>query len=146
MTESDDPTVIRTVVVTASDLVAALEANHETANGDAVLRITPPFSASMRARLHVQRECAVGEPAPVCLRPQSLVDDACPEPPEPDDVEDRLRADSAVSYTIARHQERYRTALQQWRASVPDHVVEGVVLPATDRTVTVSILGTVSGA
>ena len=43
--ESDDPTVIRSLAVTADDVVAALEAN-ERRDAAAVLRVTPPFSGS----------------------------------------------------------------------------------------------------
>lgn len=145
MAESDDPTVIRTIAVTAGDLVAALESRHRSPESDPVLRITPPFSGRMRARLHVPQESAVGEPTPIALEGESLVDDSCPAPPEPDEIEDALRADQTVTYTIDRHRERYETALQEWRETVPDHAVDSAELPGSGQTVTVSILGTVSG-
>ena len=143
MTESDDPAVIETVVVSATDLVTALEAGYRTAEDDTVLRVTPPFSGRMRARLHVEHGPDVDEPAPVCLDASSLVADTCPEPPEPDDIEDELRADPVRTYSVERQRERYRAALRQWRSSVPDHVVEKAVLPATGMEITISILGTV---
>lgn len=143
MTESEDPAVVQTVVIAAADLVAALESSYRTGDEDAVLRMTPPFSGRMRARLHVQRGQDVGEPPPVCLRPTSLVEETCPAPPEPDEIEDTLRADPVATYTIERHRERYRAALDHWRASVPDHVVREVTSPATETEITVSILGTV---
>lgn len=143
MTESDDPAVIEHVVVTATELVTALESSHRTGGPDTVLRVTTPFSGRTRARLHVERGPDVSGPPPICLQAQSLVEDTCPALPEPDDVEDALRADPAATYSIDRHQERYRDALDEWRASVPDHVVETVRLPTTDRDVTISILGTV---
>lgn len=144
MSESGDPDVVHTVVVTATDLVTALETGHRNETRDVVLRMTAPFSGRMRARIHVRRGSASGDPAPICLEPEALVTDTCPAPPEPDDVEDALRADPSTTYSLDRHKERYRTALERWRAAVPDHVVDTVRLPATDREVTISILGTVS--
>lgn len=144
MTESDDPAVIQSVVVTAADLVAALEASHGAVGEDTVLRVTPPFSGRMRARLHVDRGLDAGEPGPICLQAESLVEDSCPAPPEADDVEDALRADPDATYTIDRHRERYRVALQRWRESVPDHAVEEVALQPTGQIITISLLGTVS--
>lgn len=52
--EPSDPTVIRSLAVTSGDVVAALELNR-TSDDHAALRVTPPFSARMRARLHVDR-------------------------------------------------------------------------------------------
>ena len=141
MTESDDPGVVHTVVVTATDLVTALESNQRTTGPDAVLRITPPFSGRMRARLHVAKEAPAD--GVVHLRAESLVEDACPAPPEPDDVEDAMRADPQVTYTVDRHRERYREVLRDWRTAVPTHVVDEIQLPATTEAITISILGTV---
>lgn len=143
MAESNDPTVVDAVAVTATDLVTALEATHRTGGADTVLRMTPPFSGRMRARLHVRQDSDAGDPAPVTLPAQSLVDEPCPAPPAPDDVEDALRADPAEAYTVDRHRERYEAALQEWRSSVPDHVRAETQLPGTDETVTISLLGTV---
>ena len=145
MTNSTDPGGIHTVVVTATDLVAALEASYRSPGRKTVLRMTPPFGGRMRARLHVQRESASGDRSSVLLTAESLVDDDCPVPPEPDDVEDALRADETITYSIESHRERYRVALQEWRSAVPGHVVDEVELPAVDRKITPSILGTVSG-
>lgn len=52
--EPSDPTVVRSLAVTTGDVVAALEVNR-TSDDHATLRVTPPFSARMRARLHVDR-------------------------------------------------------------------------------------------
>jgi hypothetical protein len=49
-----DPAVVRSIAVTSGDVVAALELTL-TSDDEATLRITPPFSARMRARLHVDR-------------------------------------------------------------------------------------------
>jgi hypothetical protein len=49
--DAPDPTVVHTVAVTVDDVVAAFEANRQT-GAETVLRVTPPFSGRMRARLH----------------------------------------------------------------------------------------------
>lgn len=144
MTDSTDPGVIETVVVTAADLVAALESGHRGADDVAVLRVTPPFSGRMRARLHVRQQPDAEDPASVILPAESFVEDDCPPPPEPDDVEDSLRADPEVTYTVDRHRERYRVALERWRADVPDYVRDTVQPTAVGEDVTISLLGTVT--
>ncbi|ESP87209.1 hypothetical protein [Candidatus Halobonum tyrrellensis] len=80
---SPDPTVVRTLAVTTDDVVAALEARDRNRR-EAVLRVTPPFSPRMRARLHV----AGGEGAyddegasPVHLHPRAFVPDEFPRFP-----------------------------------------------------------------
>jgi hypothetical protein len=50
--EKTDPSVIRSLAVTAEDLVAAVESRHQR-GVRVVLRVTPPFSGRMRARIHV---------------------------------------------------------------------------------------------
>src|SRR6056297_3579117 len=54
---SDEPSAIRSVAVTRADVVTALESNLRS-DGRTVLRVTPPFSGRMRARLH---EMGTGE-------------------------------------------------------------------------------------
>lgn len=127
-----DPTVVRSVAVTASDVVAALEARRRTGRR-AVLRVTPPFSGRMRARLHVEgREGDYGEPpAPIHVHPARLVagvsrypdPSGTAEPPGPTD--DR---DPAAS-------------VEDWRAAVRDAIVDEVTLPGTDHRVAVKVLG-----
>jgi len=143
MTRSNDPTVVDTVVVTAADLVTALEASRRTGNADTVLRMTPPFSGRMRARLHVRQGRETEDQAPVVLPAEAFVNDRCPAPPDPDGVEDAFRADPTETYSVERHRERYRVALQQWRSSVPEYVRTETQLPGTDETITISLLGTV---
>lgn len=124
-TDADtDPTTIRSVAVTTDDVVAALEAS--TRNGHrTVLRITPPFSGRMRARLH--RPTGDGETGAVHLDPTDLVVDPPPYP-APDDTADRLRA--AGEYTTDRHHEHHTAAVREWRAAVREVVADTVELPA----------------
>ncbi len=75
-----DPTTIEAIVVTADDVVAALEARHRNRR-DAVLRVTPPFAARMRARLHLAgAEGEYDEPEPIHIEPGDLVENVPPFP------------------------------------------------------------------
>ena len=116
---SSDPAVVETLAVTTDDVVTALEAR-DRGRRRAVLRVTPPFSARMRARLHV--EGAEGEydgerTEPIHLRPRAFLPDDFPRFPG-------RGADS-------------------WRSSVRDALEKRVELdtPAGPHAVRVSFLG-----
>ncbi|AQL43731.1 hypothetical protein BV210_13910 [Halorientalis sp. IM1011] len=143
MTGSSDPTVIRSIAVDAEDVVTALEAGRRSGR-DPVLRVTPPFSGRMRARIH--RGGATDyddEPAPIHVDPDDLVADAAPSYPTPAETEDALRDDASVEYTRERHRERHAAAVADWREAVADHVVDTVTLetPTGPHEVGVTVLG-----
>ncbi|MFT4949002.1 MAG: hypothetical protein ACI9CA_001133 [Natronomonas sp.] len=137
-----DPTAIEGVAVTASDLVAALETNRTTSR-TAVLRVTPPFSGRMRARLHVEGNEGYDEPRPVHVPPQALVTDDAPSYPTPAETEDTIRADPDTEYTVERHRARHETAVEEWRRRLLDAVRDRATVetPAGPVTVGVSLLG-----
>lgn len=148
----DDPTTVRSIAVTAADVVAAYEATHQT-DRVAVLRVAPPFSGRMRARLHVRDAGSEDEaadeaafdrdgPSPVDISPGDLLASA-PAYPHPDETENRLRADPDVEYTRERHRERHEAALAAWREAATDAIAETVVLetPAGPHEVDVTVLG-----
>lgn len=139
-----DPTRIRSLAVTAEDLLAALEANARRDAG-AVLRATPPFSGRMRARLHLAgAEGSYDEsPQPIHVPPERFLDDDAPAFPSVDATEDDLRTDPAAEYTPERHRERHERRVAEWRTTVRDHVREESTLetPAGEVTVAVSLLG-----
>ncbi|MFB6166087.1 MAG: hypothetical protein ABEJ31_13075 [Haloarculaceae archaeon] len=139
---SDDPAVLRSIAVTADDLVAALAARRRT-NRRTVLRVTPPFSGRMRARLHEATDEPTGYPAPIHVEPESLIADDAPAYPTPAETEDELRADPNAEYTPERHRERHEQAVAAWRERIPAHVVDAVVVetPAGRREVAVALLG-----
>ena len=148
--ESDDPRVIRSIAVTAEDLVTAYEAS-ERAGRDAVLRVTPPFSGRMRARLHaadvvgteaIDREGGDG-PAPVEIPPETLLAEDVPPYPDPDDTEDELRADPEIEYTRGHHRERHQHAVDQWRTEVRTCILETatVEMSAGPHEIDVVVLG-----
>jgi len=141
--ESDDPSVIRSIAVTAEDVVAAVEMNR-TSPKQTVLRLTPPFSGRMRARLHVdQGEPYSGEPQPIHVQPKTLLEDDAPAFPKPADTEDELRADPEVEYTVDRHRERHADAVDAWRAALTAAIHEEVELETKrgSQIVGVSLLG-----
>jgi hypothetical protein len=140
--ESSDPTVVRSIAVTVEDLVAAVEMNR-TSDKHAVLRVTPPFSGRMRARLHVEgSEEYDGEPTPLHVEPETLLDDP-PSYPRPAETEDELREDPAETYTVERHHDRHRAAVQEWRETIPNRISDRIRLatPDGDCDVSVTVLG-----
>lgn len=140
---SDDPADIRTIAVSAEDVVAAVAATRRSGD-DAVLRITPPFSGRMRARLHVEGSADYEEtPRPVHIPPDDLVADSAPPYPTPAETEDRLRTDSEETYSPERHHDYHAAAVAAWRESLTDHVVDTVAIatPGGQHEVEVTLLG-----
>ncbi|MFB6256832.1 MAG: hypothetical protein ABEH58_08950 [Haloplanus sp.] len=121
-----DPTAIRAIAVTVDDVVTALEATRRSGRRT-VLRITPPFSGRMRARLH--RPTGDVATDAVHVDPAALVSDPPPYP-DPDETADRLRA--AGEYTTDRHHEYHAAAVEGWRGAIRDAVVDTVALPTDD--------------
>lgn len=119
MVDRPDPTTVDSVAVTVDDVVTALEANRRT-DRRIVLRITPPFSARMRARLH-RPEGDDGDA--VHLDPERLVDDPPPYP-HPDETRD-----PDGPYAPERHHERHTAAVRAWREAVGAAVVDAVEVP-----------------
>ena len=140
--ESDDPTRIRTLAVTAEDLVAAFQARVQ---GDqpVVLRVTPPFSGRMRARLHVGAAEYEGAPSPLHVDPATLVDESAPAFPRPAETEDELRAEPTATYTVERHHDRHLEAIDSWRIRVREHVRERATIETSDgrHEIEISLLG-----
>lgn len=135
--------VVRSVAVTAEDVAVAVEANR-TPGPRTVIRITPPFSPLMRARLHVETEGEYGDgPRPIHVGPGTLLAADAPSYPTPAGTEDRLRADPAAEYTVERHRRRHVETMAAWRDSLADHLVDHVDLPASGDThrVAVRVLG-----
>jgi hypothetical protein len=140
--ESDDPTDVRVLAVTTDDVVTALEANERRDVG-AVLRITPPFSGRMRARLHREgSERDYDDPPPIHIPPDRFVD-SVPPFPSPDDTEDEIRSDSGTTYSPKRHRERHAGAAETWRSRVRESILESVSIPTPDgpHAVRVATLG-----
>ncbi|MEF8814438.1 MAG: hypothetical protein V5A55_11555 [Halovenus sp.] len=143
MGTSGDPTDVRSIAVTRQDLVAALEMSR-TSEQRAVLRLTPPFSGRMRARLHVEQEGDyTDEPEPIHVDPAQLLASDAQSYPRPSETEDDLRANPDRQYTVERHHEYHTAAVAEWREAVPEAVRERVSLPVPDgeHEVSVTLLG-----
>jgi hypothetical protein len=139
---SDDYRDIHSIAVHQEDIVTALEANRRGDSG-AVLRITPPFSGRMRARLHVEHTDEYDTtPAPVHIQPSRLVADP-PSYPTPDATEGHLRSDPDVDYTVERHHECHAVAVADWRESVAGAIADSVTIDGAfgPHRVTVAALG-----
>lgn len=151
---------IRSVAVHREDVATALEATLRS-DQTVVLRVTPPFSGRMRARLHslgvtepeqstpdrnvVRSRPTDGaasteptEPAPIHIQPTDLVG-TVPSYPEADDT-----ATQYPDSDITTRRERHADAVDAWREQVRSNVVESVALESpTGNThrVAVAVLG-----
>ncbi|MBX0287427.1 hypothetical protein [Haloarcula salinisoli] len=133
-----DPSVLQSLAISAEDLLAAMEA--DAGGGPAtVLRVTPPYSGRMRARLHVVQ--AADDEGTVHIPPQALLDEDAPAYPTPDETADQLRSHEDLEYSVDRHREYHEQQVEDWRAALLDHVVDAVRLPEVDDEVTISLLG-----
>ncbi|MFA1610271.1 hypothetical protein [Halobellus rubicundus] len=141
---SSDPRRIRSLAVTGDDVVDALEANAR-GRDRLVLRVTPPFSGRMRARLHdagvVEADGDAGEGngglEPIHLPPERFVADAPPYPTV-DDTEDELRA-SSTAYSREEHRRRHQRAVEAWRERVRERLVADVEIETEAGAQSVSI-------
>lgn len=137
-----DPTTIRSIAVSAEDLVAAVELA-ATTGAVSALRITPPFSGRMRARIHVGEPDYTDEPRPVHVPPTRLLEASVRPVPRSPETAAQLRADPTESYTLERHREYHATALAEWRRELLDAVRDRarIETPAGTTTVAVAVLG-----
>lgn len=146
--DSPDPTVIRALAVTAEDVVAAVEMR-TTSDRDAVLRVTPPFSGRMRARLHVATpgEYDGDTPRPVHVDPETLLGADAPSYPRPEQTEDELRADPDVEYTVEHHHEYHTERVNDWRNALPAAIGNTATIETPDgpHEVSISVLGRPEG-
>lgn len=137
MSDSSDPSVIRSLAITAGDVVTALERTLRSPD-TIVLRVTPPFAGRMRARIHRAGEDEYGDPTPIHVDPATLVS-SVPAYPEPEATEDELRSDPTVEYTQERHHERHRRAVEDWRETVRERIVDEATLQWNGDTHRVSV-------
>jgi len=132
--ESDDPGVIRSIAVTVDDVVTALEANASADRG-AVLRVTPPFSGRMRARIHVDDGGGYeGDAEPIHLDPTTLVEEVPAYP-----TADETSADNADSDDIETRRQRHTERLAEWRSTVRERLRERISVDHPDGTLDVQL-------
>jgi hypothetical protein len=138
-TGSEDPRTIRSVAVTANDVVTAYEATVR-ADRETVLRVTPPFVPRERGRLHVPGpDEPSGDPAPLHLDPAALLDSAALGPfPTPDETAEAMEAAGEV-YSPERHHERHVDAVERWRAAAREAVVDEIEIGTPEGTYRIEI-------
>lgn len=134
-----DPSAIRSLAISTGDLVAAVEATTRERT-DVVLRVTPPFSGRMRARIHVVQQGSTDDET-VHISPLALLDADAPPFPTPDETADELRETDDEAYSVERHRTYHEQRVTEWRASLPDHVVDRTAVPAVGHEVSISLLG-----
>ncbi|MFC6754401.1 hypothetical protein [Halorubrum tibetense] len=139
-----DPARIRSVAVHREDVANALEASLRS-DRVVVLRVTPPFSGRMRARLHsVDADPETGStdgatrPAgptgPIHLDPRALVEEYPPYPEV-----DETTAEGPGDDVEARR-ERHGERVEAWRETVRDAVGGTVSVPVADGTHEVAVV------
>jgi len=140
MTDGDPPAGpdrIRSIAVHRDDVATALEAALRSDRA-VVLRVTPPFSGRMRARLHslgagstedgdrVARTDTDDDPAPIHVDPRDLVAGVPPYPEVDETTADNPDAD------VEARRERHTEAVESWRDAVRRSVVDAVELDRGD--------------
>ena len=119
-----DPRRIRSIAVHREDVATALEATLRS-DRRVVLRVTPPYSGRMRARIHrvdTTRTGPAGDDesaaagGPIHVDPADLVED-CPAYPEVDET-----AADLPEADVDTRRERHAAAVAAWRDAVRESV------------------------
>lgn len=142
--DADGPARIRSIAVHRDDVASALEATLRS-DREVVLRVTPPFSGRMRARLHARdagsADSTPGEsddsPTPIHVDPRDLVAEVPPYP----EVDETAAAHPDADVETRR--ELHAEAVESWRERVKESVVSVVEIAVGDATreVDVTALG-----
>ncbi|WP_049981992.1 hypothetical protein [Halorubrum sp. BV1] len=132
--DASDPTRIRSIAVHREDVANALEATLRT-DREVVLRVTPPFSGRMRARLHAadasgataagaaaEPEGSTAEPGAIHVDPRELVEDV-PTYPEVDET-----AAEHPDADVETRRRRHGKAVEAWRERVRESLTDAVTL------------------
>jgi len=125
--DADGPERIRSIAVHREDVASALEATLRS-DREVVLRVTPPFSGRMRARLHVLDADGLDggtvdgdDPsAPIRVDPRTLVASVPPYPEVDETAAEHPDAD------VETRRKRHAEAVEAWRERVRESIVESV--------------------
>ncbi|OYR51992.1 hypothetical protein [Halorubrum sp. Ea8] len=137
---------IRSIAVHREDVASALEATLRS-DREVVLRVTPPFSGRMRARLHAVDHGTAGEeaggsetserdgdsPTPIHVDPRDLVAEVPPYP----EVDETAAAHPDAD--IETRRERHAEAVEAWRERVRGSIVDAVELEVDGETRAVDV-------
>ncbi|MFD1572464.1 hypothetical protein [Halorubrum laminariae] len=127
--DTADPTRIRSIAVHREDVANALEATLRT-DREVVLRVTPPFSGRMRARLHAvdaaesrrNATASAAESDAIHVDPRDLVADL-PAYPEVDET-----AADHPDANVETRRRRHGEAVEAWRERVRGSIADAVTL------------------
>ncbi|ELY95559.1 hypothetical protein [Natrialba taiwanensis] len=127
MVAEDDPTAIRSIAVSAADIVDAFAYTQENP-GEAVLRITPPFHGRMRARIHVYRRDDAELTGAVHVTPADALETEARETyPQFESIGDeRTSGADESALTPDQRRKRHAEAVDDWRAKARESLVETV--------------------
>lgn len=134
-----DPSAIKSLAITSDDIVTAVAAT-ERNRENVVLRVTPPYSGRMRARLHVVQPTETADET-IHIPPEKLLSPDAPEVPSTDETADELRESADDSYSVERHRRYHDQRLEEWRETLPEYIVDRIYLPQVGHEVAISLLG-----
>ncbi|WP_418285371.1 hypothetical protein [Halorubrum sp. DTA46] len=133
--ERAGPDRIRSIAVHREDVATALEATLRS-DRTVVLRVTPPFSGRMRARLHTVGPSESGDssleadtaegPGPIHVDPRDLVDGLPPYPEVDETAAKHPDAD------VETRRERHAEAVATWRERVRESIVSSITVGDDD--------------
>lgn len=130
--ETSDPATIQTVVINTGDALTAVEAS--VTGRETVLRITPPFSGRMRARLHLASENDPTEP--VYIAPETLVE---PLPAYPTAADTAAELSDPTAENTAKHEAVHTDRVAAWRETVRDNLVSTAEIETASGPVAVTV-------
>ncbi|MCU4751544.1 hypothetical protein OB919_06060 [Halobacteria archaeon AArc-curdl1] len=139
--EARDPRVIRSIAVTADDVLDAFVYTRENP-ATAVLRVTPPFHGRMRARIHVFQIDDSSVTGALHLEPARLLEDevvAAYPSLEPGAAMDESEGTNEGATKF----EHYADAVDDWRTGARSAIIDSISLDEDandDHRVSVSVL------
>jgi hypothetical protein len=126
MASEESPAAIRSIAVSADDVVDAFVYDRENP-GAAVLRVTPPFHGRMRARLHVYHDDDAHLTGAIHFSPSVLLsDDIVDAYPRLED--DRTRESNEQA------RQHHAQAIEAWCKRASAEIVETVAIETDEGT------------
>ncbi|RQG86992.1 hypothetical protein EA462_15205 [Natrarchaeobius halalkaliphilus] len=128
---ADDPSVIRSLAISTTDIVDAYAYTQENP-GTAVIRVTPPFHGRMRARIHVYRIDDVEHTDAIHVSPADLIEDDVVDSYPGYEDELAREGEGTSPPKSGGFGNRRAAAVDGWRARARDAIVDTVSLGEDD--------------